>query len=303
MSSSSSSSIHSAHAGSSPPVDRGERKNLTFSKIIRVVLATLGIIASYAFLPPVGATIVSSVIILATILSFFDAETDTTAHRRPWHRRLVTVGDYVLPTRWSFFRAPRRDYRIILLDNEWIEMGSPSFDGWASMGRPTFASWRSSNPTPRRPVVRESASASAPRGPVGTGGVTPSVASSAASRRGGSYYYVPTLPPRPEWRSERPSDSSPRGPVGTGGITPTSIPRATSPSTSSDDVSSSFAPRASIASSPSPYGNFSPSYSPSSSSSSSSSSPSLGASIPRSPPSVRLDSSMSGSRVPVGGRR
>ncbi len=326
--SSSSSSIHSSHAGSLLPAVRGERKNLTLSKIIRVALATLGTIASYAFLPPAGAAIVSSVIILATILSFFEAEPDTTAHRRPWHRRFVTVGDYVLPTRWSFFRAPRRffsaggvttpspftrDHRIVLLDNnEWVEMGRPSFDHWASMGSPTFATWRTANPTPRRSAVRDSASASAPRAPVGTGGVTPSVATPAVPRRRLSSYVPTSL-----WSSgssrttTRPTEpaSAPRAPVGTGELTPSSTPRETSPSTSSS-IGSSFptstssgrrseraAARTSLDSSRPP--SFHESFS---SSPSSSFSPSFPPSAPT-PTHVRLDSSMSGPRVPVGGRR
>ena len=216
----SSRSIHRRSAGSTPPlVDRGERNNQTFSKIIRVALATLGTIASYAFLPPIGATIVSSILIIATILSLLGsrqrptisspvivgpspAPTPVVVIGTPWYSRYV-------PRRSWFYQSPtpspviRRDHRIILIDHEWEQMGSPSFDYWRTMGRPSFAEWQRRTPTPRRASVRDIASASAPRVPAGTGGRTPS---EATTPRSGLSSYLPTS----LWPSGSSSQSSAR---------------------------------------------------------------------------------------------
>jgi len=180
--SSSSSSIHSGYTTFSPLVGRGERKNLTFSKIIKVVLAALGTIASYIFLPPAPATVVSSVIILATILKVYKETPGIT----------FTKFVNIIPTRWPLFHFPRRrsstirtplpvrrDTRIRVTDDEWRRMGCPTYEFWEQAGRPSFTTWQ--NP-PKRPVVRESTSGSPPRVPVGKGSVTPTTSSPSAVR-------------------------------------------------------------------------------------------------------------------------
>ncbi|HEU64940.1 MAG: hypothetical protein KR126chlam4_00576 [Candidatus Anoxychlamydiales bacterium] len=233
----SSPSIHTRSAGSPPPlVDRGERNNQTFSRIIRVVLATLGTIASYAFLPPIGATIVSSVLIIATVLSLLGSirrqrqtlsspvifvpspePTPVVIMRNPWRTRFSSF----IPRSSWFYQSPtittpspftRRDSRIIIIDHEWEQMGSPSFEGWVTMGRPSFADWQRSYPTPRRSVVRDTASASAPRVPAGTGGRTPFEATPAAPRNGLSSYVPTSLWPSGNSRSTARTSVSPSSP-------------------------------------------------------------------------------------------
>ncbi|NGX34430.1 MAG: hypothetical protein K1060chlam1_00783 [Candidatus Anoxychlamydiales bacterium] len=104
-------SIPSAYASPSSPTRRNENNNY-FSKIIRVALATLGTIASYAFLPPIGATAVSAGIIIATIISFFksnssDASSASTGFvtippalpRRPWYAQYNPFAFSSFPSR------------------------------------------------------------------------------------------------------------------------------------------------------------------------------------------------------------
>ncbi len=50
---------NSLNPGSAIYLHRRESSHPTLSKVIRIILATMGTIASYAFLPPVGATVIT----------------------------------------------------------------------------------------------------------------------------------------------------------------------------------------------------------------------------------------------------
>jgi len=141
-------------AESSEAINRGENKNKLFSKIVRVALATIGILASYTFLPPVGATILSSIIIIVTIMSFYES-----------------IG--------SSFRSPRviinppEDPPIVI--NPWrrrFAFLNPNrlFSSLHQVTTPLTAT--------RRATVRQSQSAATSRVPVGTRGKTPTSAPS-----------------------------------------------------------------------------------------------------------------------------
>lgn len=239
---------HSASSASS--LHRRDSNNHILSKVVRLALATIGIIASYAFLPPAGATIVSAVIIIATILSFSKLNSSS--------RTVIIDTDYdpypvyVSPPWYSYIYRPRLWFPRLWFPRSRVRVPDEDYG------------FSSSSSRDRGRNVRPSSSYSGKRVPNGTGERTPGFFSSASNWISSNGFFSSTNPSSYHSSSsrdyERQSSSSSKThiPTGRNKQTPSSSynpPRSTQRSSTSSafgstDVRSSSGQTRSFSSQP-----------------------------------------------------
>ncbi len=180
----SSASVPSTSISSSSSVERRENKNNFSSKITKIALASIFIIASYAFFPPIGSAITISIITFVTILSFAKSNnlspsssshenhlaTSTTPRYYSWTYpwTLFFTPTFLPSTRRESIRTTHAGARAPVGTGR-ISASSRTTSSFVSSSTPS----QSSSPSPtRRESIR--ATPAGVRAPVGTGGISAS---------------------------------------------------------------------------------------------------------------------------------